>query len=78
MLPNECQIKSQMKVGIGLAVFGIVCPFFWMSLFSSGSSHETWVYGIHSGFFVLLGLIVFGKGWYDLKHCGALVKRDRA
>lgn len=68
MQSNERQIKSQMKVGVGLAVFGIVCPFFWMSLFSGGAPHETWVYGLHSGFFIFLGLVVLGKGWYDLKQ----------
>ena len=68
MQSNERQIKSQIKVGIGLAIFGIVCPFFRLSLFSGGTSHETWVYGLHSGFFILLGLIVLGKGWYDLKQ----------
>ena len=34
MSSNERQIKSQIKVGAGLAIFGLVCPFFWMSLFS--------------------------------------------
>ncbi len=68
MSSNERQIKSLMKVGAGLAVFGLVCPFFWMSLFSGNSPSETWVYGIHSGIFIMFGLIVLGKGWYDLKR----------
>ncbi|MDD1706334.1 MAG: phage holin family protein [Methanoregulaceae archaeon] len=68
MPPNERQIKSQMKVGVGLAVFGLACPFFWLSLFNSTTGFETWVYGIHSGFFIVIGLILLGKGWYDLKR----------
>jgi hypothetical protein len=48
---NERQIKSQMKVGAGLALFGLVCPFFWLSLFSGNSGFEAWVYGVHSGIF---------------------------
>lgn len=68
---NERQIKSQIKIGVGLAAFGIICPLFWLSLFSNGSSHETWVYGLHSCFFILFGLIVLGKGWYDLKSARA-------
>lgn len=68
MSSNERQIKSQMKVGAGLALFGLVCPFFWLSLFYGGSGFETWVYGIHSGFFIVIGLALLGKGWYNLKH----------
>jgi len=68
MPPNERQIKSQMKVGAGLALFGLVCPFFWLSLFSGSSGSETWVYGVHSGIFMMIGLALLGKGWYDLKQ----------
>jgi hypothetical protein len=67
MPSNEQQIKSLIKVGAGLALFGVVCPFFWMSLFYGNSPSETWVYGVHSGIFILLGLVLLGKGWYDLK-----------
>ncbi|GEM_PF-872946 len=66
MSMNERQIKSQMKVGAGLTIFGVVCPFFWISLFSGTSSTETWVYGAHSCIFILIGLVFLGKGWYDL------------
>jgi hypothetical protein len=64
---NERQIKSQMKVGAGLALFGLVCPFFWLSLFSGNSGFEAWVYGVHSGIFMGIGIALLGKGWYDLK-----------
>lgn len=67
-MSSEQQIKSQMKVGIGLAVFGLVCAFFWISLFSGNPGSDTWVYGAHSGFFIVLGLALLGKGWYDLKR----------
>jgi len=68
MSSNERQIKSQMKVGAGLALFGLVCPFFWMSLFSGSSGSETWVYGVHSGIFIMIGIALLGKGLYDLKQ----------
>lgn len=68
MPANERQIKSQMKVGAGLALFGLVCPFFWLSLFSGNSGQDTWVYGAHSGIFLVIGLALLGKGWYDLKY----------
>jgi len=68
MSPSERLIKSQMKIGAGLALFGLVCPFFWMSLSSGNSGFETWVYGVHSGIFLVIGLALLGKGWYDLKR----------
>jgi hypothetical protein len=68
MPSNERQIKSQMKVGAGFAVFGLVCPLYWMSLFSGNAGFETWVYGIHSCFFIAIGLVLLVKGWYDIKR----------
>jgi len=67
MPPSERLIKSQMKIGTGLALFGLVCPFFWLSLFSGNSGFETWVYGVHSSIFIVIGFALLGKGWYDLK-----------
>ena len=68
MPSNEREIKSLMKVGTGLAVFGVVCPFFWLSLFYGTSEFETKIYGLHSGFFIVIGLALLGKGWYDLRR----------
>ncbi len=68
MPQNERQIKSQMKVGAGLALVGVACPFFWISLSDHGPGFETWVYGIHSWAFIVIGIAFLGKGWYDLKR----------
>jgi hypothetical protein len=65
---NERQIKSQIKVGAGLALFGLLCPLYWLSLLYGNSGFETWVYGVHSCFFIAIGLALLGKGWYDLKQ----------
>ncbi|MCX5856166.1 MAG: hypothetical protein NTZ24_16610 [Deltaproteobacteria bacterium] len=67
MPQTERLLKSQMKIGAGLALFGLLCPFFWLSAFSGNAGFETWVYGVHSSIFIVLGLVVLGKGWYDLK-----------
>ena len=69
---NKRQIESQMKVGAGLALFGLVCPFFWLSLVSGNSSSETWVYGAHTCIFIVIGFAFLGKGWYDLKRFRAI------
>jgi len=68
MIDGERNIKSQMKIGAGIALFGLLCPFFWISLFSGNSVYETWVYGVHSSFFIAIGFALLGMGWYDLKH----------
>lgn len=72
MPSHEREIKSLMKVGAGLAVFGVVCPFFWLSLFYGTSEFETKIYGIHSVAFIVIGLVLLGKGWYDLKRVQAI------
>jgi hypothetical protein len=63
---TERQLKSQIKIGAVLALFGLLCPFFWFSAFSGNAGFETWVYGVHSCIFIVLGLTIVGKGWYDL------------
>lgn len=68
MSSHEHRIKSQMKVGAGVALLGLLCPFFWLSYFSGTAGSEPWIYGLHSGAFVVLGLALLGKGWYDLRH----------
>lgn len=75
---NKRQIKSQMKVGTGLALFGLVCQFFWLSLLSGNSSNETWVYGAHSCIFIVIGLAFLGKGLYDLKRFRAISQINNA
>lgn len=71
MSNKEREIKNVMIFGVGFALFGLVCPFFWLSLLNSNAGSETWVYGVHSGFFIALGLIFLGKGWYDLRQLRA-------
>ena len=39
--------------GTGIAFFGVASPLFWMSLLSGNSAFETWVYGLHSLFFIV-------------------------
>lgn len=68
MPDEERDIKNVMIFGVGFALFGLVCPFFWLSLFNGNSGSETWVYGVHSGFFIALGLVFLGKGWNDLRR----------
>ncbi len=70
MPDRKRQIKSQMKLGAGFALFGLVCPFFWLSFFNGNPGSETWIYGVHSGIFILLGLVLLGKGWYEMKCVG--------
>ena len=68
MPQNEEQLYSLMKVGGLFALVGIICPFFWMRFFSGDYGSETLVYGLHSAAFIGIGIILFGKSWYDLKH----------
>jgi hypothetical protein len=68
MSDKEREIKNVMIFGAGFSLFGLICPFFWLSLFSGNAESQTGVYAIHSAFFIALGLVFLGKGWYDLKH----------
>jgi hypothetical protein len=73
MSHEEREIKNVMIFGTGFALFGLVCPFFWLSLFNGNSGSQTWVYAVHSGFFIAIGLIFLVKGWYDLRRVQAAI-----
>jgi apolipoprotein N-acyltransferase len=68
------QANSMVKLGILFALFGLLCPFFWMRFFAGDYGSETVVYGLHSGVFIFLGLIFIAKGWYDLKNMRRLIQ----
>ena len=71
MSNEEREIKNVMIFGTGFALFGLVCPFFWLNLLNGNPGSQTWVYGVHSCFFIALGLVFLGKGWYDLRRVRA-------
>lgn len=62
------QANSLVKLGIIFALFGILCPFFWMRIFAGDYGSETMVYGFHSMVFLILGLICIAKDWNDRKN----------
>jgi len=72
MSSSDRQNKSRMKAGAGIPLLGLVCPFFWLSLIDGNQGFETWVYGIHSGFFIVIGLALAGKAWHDLRASGTI------
>jgi len=71
MSNKEREIKNVMIFGVGFTLFGLVCPFFWLGLFNGNAGSQTWVYRVHSGFFIALGVVFLGKGWYDLRQLRA-------
>jgi hypothetical protein len=73
MSNKEREIKNVMIFGVGFSLFGLVCPFFWLSLLNGNAGSPTGVYAVHSGFFIALGLVFLGKGWYDLRRLRARV-----
>ena len=62
------QAKSLVKLGILFALFGLLCPFFWMRFFAGDYGSETVIYGLHSAVFIFIGLIFMAKGIYDIKN----------
>ena len=74
MLAGERNAKNQMKIGAGIALFGLLCPFFWFRFFSGDYGFETLIYGIHSGIFIAIGLALVGNGWFNLKRGRAAIQ----
>ena len=68
LFKKQRQLKNQMHCGAIFLIFGILCPFYWLNLFSGDSGFETTVYGVHSAFFIGIGLAIIAHGWYKHKQ----------
>ena len=53
---RELYLKSQIKIGYGIMLIGILCPIFWFSYLAGARGDELMFNAIHSGLVILFGL----------------------
>jgi hypothetical protein len=53
---REIYLKSNIKIGYGIMLIGILCPIFWFSYFSGARGNELMFNAVHSGLVILFGL----------------------
>lgn len=54
---RELYLKSQVKIGYGIMLIGILCPIFWFSYLSGTRGSELMFNAVHSGIVILFGLL---------------------
>lgn len=57
-----------MAMGRNIALIGLFCPIFWVSLFSGASAATIRVNAIHSGCVILLGLALMVKSLVQIER----------
>jgi len=63
---QEQQIFQRVKLGRNIALIGLFCPFFWISLFSGASQDFVYFNAMHSGIVIAIGFVILVKGRIDL------------
>ena len=63
---RERYLLGHVKSGLGIALIGVFCPIFWLSLFSGAKVETLYFNAAHSGIVILIGLIYSTKYYWDL------------
>ncbi len=53
---REIYLMSQVKIGYGIMLIGVLCPIFWFSLLTGARGSELMYNAIHSMLVILFGL----------------------
>ena len=63
---RERYLLGHVKSGLGIALIGVFCPIFWLSLFSGAKAETLYFNAAHSGIVILIGCIYSIKYYWDL------------
>jgi len=77
---KEREILFRIKLGQGIALVGVFCPIFWISLFSGARGEVLYFNAFHSGLVILFGLGFMLKYRIDLEkeRCKKEVKNVKS
>lgn len=64
---REHEILFRIKLGKSIALVGVFCPIFWISLFSGARGEVLYFNAFHSGLVILFGLGFILKYRFDLE-----------
>ncbi len=65
---DEQQIFHKIRLGRNIALIGVFCPFFWISLLSGAPRNIVKFNAAHSGLVVLAGALIMAIGRYQLNR----------
>lgn len=59
---NERRLPRSARQGALIALLGLFCPLFWIAYFNGASGKELIFHAVHSGTFVVVGLVLMVIG----------------
>ena len=62
MAIKERQLTAFGRQGSLIALLGLCCPFFWVALFRGASRGELILHAMHSGIFIIIGVVLMLLG----------------
>jgi hypothetical protein len=65
---REIYLRSNIKIGYGIILIGVFCPFFWFAFFSGAQGNDLMFNAVHSGIVILFGLLYFATYWIQLRN----------
>ena len=65
---NEIRLKVGMKSGRNIALVGLFCPIFWLSLFMGAAGSRLMANAIHSGIIIFMGSVYYSINYAMLRR----------
>jgi hypothetical protein len=59
---EERRLPDSARSGAFITVLGLCCPIFWMAYFRGASRSELIFHAVHSGIFILIGMVMMLAG----------------
>jgi hypothetical protein len=73
---REIYLKSNIKIGYGIMLIGVFCPFFWFAFLSGVQGNDLMFNAVHSGIVILFGLLYFATYRIQLHNEQAKKKHE--
>lgn len=68
---RELYLQGQVKIGFGIILIGVFCPFFWFAFFTGAQGNDLMFNAVHSGIVILFGLLYFAIYRIQLRNMQA-------
>ena len=65
---REIYLRSNIRIGYGIILIGVFCPFFWFAFLSGAQGNDLMFNAVHSGIVILFGLLYFATYWIQLRN----------
>lgn len=65
---REIYLKSNIRIGYGIILIGVFCPFFWFAFLSGAQGNDLMFNAVHSGIVIMFGVLYFATYRIQLRN----------